>query len=98
VEDVKYIGKVKKEALFKGSIGLEDFVRSSELRMGRVVDWDAGNQLLVNRDIRAVLMAIGLRVFRSVLRAIRRSPDVYPGHIVKGETGLPAPTFTGVGL
>jgi hypothetical protein len=43
-------------------------------------------------------MAIGWRVFRSILRAIKRSPDVYPGHIVKGETGLPAPTCTEVGL
>ena len=74
VEDVKYLGRVKKEALFKGSVGLEDFVRSSELHMGRVVsqDWGAGNQLLVNQGIRTILMATGWRVFRSVLRAIKR--------------------------
>ena len=68
--------------------------------MGRVVSQDrgAGDELLIDRNIRAVLMAIGWRVFRSINRGIERSPDVYPGHIVKGETGLPAPSRAEVGL
>jgi hypothetical protein len=41
---------------------------------------------------------MGLRAFRSILRAIKRSPDVYPGHVVKGEASLSAPACTEVGL
>mgnify|MGYP006151789997 CR=1 FL=1 len=50
VEDVKYLGRVSKEPLFKGSSGLKGFARGCELVMGLVMpqDWCAGNQLLVN--------------------------------------------------
>ena len=43
-------------------------------------------------------MAIGWRVFRGVLGAVERSPDVHPGHVVKGKTGLSAPACAEVGL
>ncbi len=45
------------------------------------------NHLLVDRDIGAVKMAIGERIFRSILEEVERSPDVHPDHTVKGKSG-----------
>ncbi len=75
-EDVKYLDRILEEALFKGSVGFEDFISGSELSVWRVMpqDWGVSNQLLVNRDIRTVQMALGRWVFRSVLGAVERSP------------------------
>ncbi len=42
-------------------------------------------------------MATCWRVFRSIHGAIKRSPDVYPDHVVKEETDLPALMCTEVG-
>jgi hypothetical protein len=93
VEDVKYLGRVLEEAPFKGSVGFEMVVCHGELCVWRVMpqDWGASNKLLVNRDVRTVLMAIGWRVFRSILGAVKRAPNIHPGHVFKGKAGLLAP-------
>ncbi len=43
-------------------------------------------------------MAMHWRVFRSILRSVEGSPDIHPGDVVKGESSLPTPACTEVGL